>query len=257
MSQANIPKTIHYIWFGNQPMPKISKQCIESWKKYCPDYEIKLWTEENFDVNQIPYCKQAYQRKKYAFVSDYARLYILYHYGGIYLDIDVEMRKGLDDLLGNSCFMGFETRGKVAPGLILGSHQENKCVKQLMEQYEKLPAFPKKKHNICDMTTHFLKEKMGLKPIDEIQYLEDVTVYPQEYFCASDWITRKSNITENTYCFHHYAGSWMNPWQKLKRMIRNKIEQIRIAPKKVGRNNQSFLTDWLKTDRIRKKKERR
>ena len=157
-----IPKIIHYFWFGKKELPNIFNKCIESWKKYCPDYEIKLWTEDNFDVDIIPYCKQAYQKKRYAYVSDYARLYVLYNYGGIYLDIDVEMLKNIDDLLVNECFMGFEEGNKVAPGLILGTVKGNENIKNIMNIYEKYKKFPKKKHDICKITTKYLKKCKNL-----------------------------------------------------------------------------------------------
>ena len=118
-----IPKIIHYCWFGRKALPRSAKKCIESWKKYLPDYEIKEWNEDNFDVNMIPYTQEAYSAKRYAFVSDYARFYILYHYGGIYFDTDVEVIKPIDDILEKGAFMGCETIAEeeiplyVAPGL--------------------------------------------------------------------------------------------------------------------------------------------
>lgn len=103
-----IPKIIHYCWFGRGPLPELAQKCIASWKKYLPDYEIKEWNEDNFDVNIIPYTAEAYQAKKYAFVSDYARFWIMYHYGGIYFDTDVEVIRPMDDIVANGNFMGFE-----------------------------------------------------------------------------------------------------------------------------------------------------
>lgn len=226
MVNNKIPKVIHYFWFGKKDLPDIFDKCFKSWKEHCPDYEIKLWTEENFDVNIIPYCKHAYQKKKYAYVSDYARLYILYTYGGIYLDIDVEMLKNIDNLLKNECFMGFEERNKVAPGLILASVKGNKNIKNIMNIYENFKKFPNKKHDICKITTKYLKEHKNLKNSDKIQQLDGITIYPKDYFCASDWITNEINITENTYCLHHYSGSWMNKWQKFKKFIRKMLHKL-------------------------------
>ena len=121
-----IPKIIHYCWFGRNPLPELALKCIASWKKYMPDYEIKEWNEDNFDVNIIPYTAEAYAQKKYAFVSDYARFWILYRYGGIYFDTDVEVIRPIDDIIARGNFMGFETdpnpkkgdasEGRVAPG---------------------------------------------------------------------------------------------------------------------------------------------
>ena len=103
-----IPKIIHYCWFGGKPLPKLAKKCIASWKKFCPDYEIKEWNESNFDLNSCTYVKEAYDSKKYAFVSDYARFWILHRYGGVYFDTDVELLKSIDDILADGAFMGVE-----------------------------------------------------------------------------------------------------------------------------------------------------
>lgn len=122
-----IPKVIHYFWFGKKEKPPIYHKCIESWKKYCPDYEIKEWTEDNFDININPYVSEAYKKEKYAFVSDYARFYILYNYGGIYLDIDVEILKNIDEFLQEKVFMGFEDRNQVAPRIDNRSTKTTEC----------------------------------------------------------------------------------------------------------------------------------
>ena len=117
-----IPKIIHYCWFGRNPLPPLALECIASWRKFLPDYEIKEWNEDNFDVNSIPYTAEAYRQKKYAYVSDYARFCILYQYGGIYFDTDVEVIKPLNDIIAKGNFMGFEqdpdgenTPGRYAP----------------------------------------------------------------------------------------------------------------------------------------------
>lgn len=226
MINYKIPKIIHYFWFGKKELPEIFYKCIESWKKYCPDYEIKLWTEENFDVNIAPYCKQAYEKQKYAYVSDYARLYTLYNYGGIYLDIDAEILKSLDTLLTNECFMGFEDRGQVAPGLIIGSTKNNETIEEILNIYDRFERFPSKKHDICVITTNYLIKNKKLQIDDKIQKLEGITIYPKEYFCACDWITKETNITESTYCVHHYIGSWMNKKEKIKNVVRKETYKI-------------------------------
>ena len=130
-----IPKVIHYCWFGGNPMPKLAKKCIKSWKKYLPDYEIIEWNESNFDINCCNYVKEAYQEQKFAYVSDYARLKIIYDNGGIYLDIDVEIIKPLDDLLKYDSFFGFENPEFIATGLGFGAVKHNKIVKQMMDEY--------------------------------------------------------------------------------------------------------------------------
>lgn len=130
-----IPKIIHYCWFGENPLPELAQKCIASWEKYCPDYEIKEWNENNFDLNGCAFVKEAYEAKKWAFVSDFARLKIIYEEGGIYLDTDVEILKSFDTLLGNKCFLGEETSGFVATGLGFGAEKYNPIIKELLEMY--------------------------------------------------------------------------------------------------------------------------
>ncbi len=139
-----IPKVIHYCWFGRNPLPSLAIKCIESWRKYLPDYEIKEWNEDNFDVNIIPYTQEAYQVGKYAFVSDYARFWILYKYGGLYFDTDVEVIKPMDDIIARGPFMGCEkdvsdtSVASVAPGLGLGVNPGLGLYKEILEMYSKL-----------------------------------------------------------------------------------------------------------------------
>ena len=142
----SIPKVIHYCWFGKGEMPKLAKKCIKSWKKYCPDYEIICHNEDNFDCFQNRYMSEAYQAKKWAFVSDYARLKIIYDNGGIYLDTDVEIIKPIDDLLRNKGFMGFDEKGIVATGLGFGAEKGNEIIGEFLKDYN-----------------NYIKENPGLK----------------------------------------------------------------------------------------------
>ena len=135
-----IPKVIHYCWFGHNTLPELAVKCIESWKKYLPDYEIKEWNEDNFDVNVIPYTEQAYKAKKYAFVSDYARFWILYHFGGVYFDTDVEVIKPMGEFIAQGPFMGCENgigEGglRVAPGLGIGIEAGSSLYKEILDKY--------------------------------------------------------------------------------------------------------------------------
>ena len=132
-----IPKIIHYCWFGRNPLPKTAEKCIRSWKKYCPDYEIIRWDESNFDVNCNEYCREMYEQEKWAFLTDYVRLRVVYENGGIYLDTDVEVIKPLDDLLHNSAYMGLETTDKVATGLGFGAERNHWFIGENMKYYEK------------------------------------------------------------------------------------------------------------------------
>ncbi len=215
-----IPKIIHYCWFGRNPLPEIAIKCIESWKKYCPDYEIKEWNEDNFDVNIIPYTKQAYAAKKYAFVSDYARFWILYKYGGLYFDTDVEVIKPLDEVVARGPFMGCENNVKlpgatvptVAPGLGLGVNPGLGLYKELLDVYSTFNFVNTdgtlNTKTIVDYTTEILV-KHGLKSTNEIQKCAGVWIYPKEYFCPKNVSTKILKITSNTVSIHHYDGSWL------------------------------------------------
>lgn len=225
-----IPKIIHYCWFGRNPLPPLAKKCIKSWKKFLPDYEIKEWNEDNFDVNMIPYTKEAYESKKYAFVSDYARFWILFHHGGLYFDTDVEVIKPMDNIIKRGPFMGCENKASdtsvasVAPGLGLGVNPGLKLYKDLLEHYShlhyKLSDNNYNTATIVTITTEYLVNK-GLKATNSIQRIEDVYIYPKEYFCPKDYYTGIINITQNSYTIHHYDASWLPWYEKLERSIFN------------------------------------
>lgn len=213
-----IPKIIHYCWFGRNPLPPLAIKCIESWKKFLPDYEIKEWNEDNFDVNIIPYTSEAYAAKKYAFVSDYARFVILYNYGGIYFDTDVEVIKPMNDILNKGPFMGFEKdpdfwqNGYVAPGLGLAVIPKMEIIKRMIDNYKNLHfILSDNSYNmeftIVDYTTKVL-ESVGLKHKPGIQNLNGITIYPSEYFAPINFISRRLHITENTRTIHRYMSSW-------------------------------------------------
>lgn len=210
-----IPKIIHYCWFGGNPLGENEKKCIESWKKYFPDYEIKLWDENNYDVNKTLYTKQAYEEKKYAFVSDYARFDILYQYGGIYFDTDVEVIKPMDDIIKQGAFLGCESVAKkdmVNPGLGMAVEVGNVFYREVVEHYKSLQFLgvngEKKDGTVVSIVTELLK-KRGFKNKKEIQKVEEITIYPQEYFCPMNYLTNEIHITENTYTIHHYSASWL------------------------------------------------
>ncbi len=219
-------KIIHYCWFGHNEKPKIILKCIESWKKYLPDFEIKEWNEDNFDINHNIYVKQAYEAKKYAFVSDYVRFLVLEQYGGIYLDTDVEVIKPLDDLLENEAFSGFEVDEYVAPGLILYvKDPNNEIMKKTREWYDNAAFLDENgeriKINVCNIFTNILKE-YGFVPNGQLQNCGGMVLYPVDYFCPFDDATGKLNKTENTYTIHWYAKSWMSK----RKILRNKITRI-------------------------------
>ena len=219
-----IPKIIHYIWLGGKPLPKIVEKCMASWKKYCPDYEIKRWDESNLDLNKYEFAKDAYEAKKYAFASDVMRTDILYNEGGIYLDIDVELIKPIDDVLQNhDCVMGFETSNMIAPGLLMASVAGNQDLLNILDVYKNLRFNIKNMENItvCEIFTRYYKQK-GLKRENISQQIENTKFYSSEYFSPINVVTNKKKITKNTYSIHWYNASWYTPKQKLK----NKIKKI-------------------------------
>ena len=218
-----IPKIIHYIWFGNRQKSKKIEKCINSWKQFCPDYEIIEWNETNFDVKCHPFAEEAYEAGNYAFASDIARLIILYEYGGIYVDADVEFIKNPDDLLDNQAFIGIETDLYVNSGQMFGCEKGYVLLKEHLEQYDVLSFVN------CDditaitcpkMLTALLIEK-GFKTDGSEQTIEGLHIYPQDYFNPFDIRTGKMQITENSYSIHWSAHSWASQGK-----IRQKIVQL-------------------------------
>ena len=192
---ALIPKIIHYCWFGKGDMPKLETECIRSWKKHLPDYEFVLWNEERFDVTKHPYVKEAYEAKKYAFVTDYVRLYALYNYGGIYMDTDVEALKPLDPFLVHKAFIGCESDVLLGTGTI-GAESGHPWIKDLLAEYEnKRFILPDGSYDTIPNTylvAEFTKKAYGWEPKDAYQVLkEDLHVYPFDFFCAKDLRTVK------------------------------------------------------------------
>lgn len=207
-----IPKVIHYCWFGGNPLPEDAKRCIESWKKYLPDYQIKEWNERNFDVSILKYTQQAYASRKFAFVTDYVRLYVLYTEGGIYMDTDVEVLKSFDTFLHHKAFSGFESDGNVPTGM-MAAEKGSIWAKELLDDYT-FREFIKDDGSL-DMTTNttvitnYMVEK-GLILNNTFQDFPDLaTMYPSEYFCPKDHGTGQIHLTKNSFCIHHFAGSWL------------------------------------------------
>jgi len=227
-----IPKIIHYCWFGGNPLPSEALMCIASWKRFFPDYQIKEWNESNFDVRAIPYIQQAYDAKKYAFVSDYARFWILYHEGGLYFDTDVEVIKPMDSIIAQGAFMGCETSPTpscpeitVNPGLCLGVEKGHPLYKALLDLYATLtfqiPDGSPSYKTVVGITTEFL-EQHGLQTSSSIQNIEGINIYPKEYFCPIS-ISGDTQITDHTYSIHHYAQSWRPTSHRVIRALILKI----------------------------------
>ncbi len=204
-------KILHYCWFGGNPLPESAKRYMETWKKFCPDYEIKRWDESNFDVNSVPFVAEAYAAKKWAFVSDYVRTYALYHEGGLYVDTDVEFVKGIDDLTGTS-FMGFELPDIVNPGLILYAVTPREAFyEEILKRYESLHFSAEEMRDLTSpkIFTKLLTER-GLRLDGTLQHVGDVTVYPMEYFQPMGVKWKEVSATPNTRSIHHYNASWID-----------------------------------------------
>ncbi len=222
-----IPKKIHYCWFGGKSLNKLGKKCLKSWKKHFPDYEIIEWNESNFDFNCCQYVKEAYEAKKWAFVSDYARYKILYEQGGIYFDTDVEVVKGFEDILEKGSFMGCENSVAdiaiaVNPGLGCAAEPGLSFYREILDDYERSSFLNEdgspNLYTIVERTTDLLK-KHGLKNTTEIQKVADINIYPAEYFCPIDMRSGVLNITENTRSIHRYAASWESKYSVVRGRI--------------------------------------
>lgn len=230
-----IPKKIHYCWFGGRELPDDVKKCIESWKKYCPDYEIIQWDESNYDLSKNDYVKYTYENKKYAFLTDYVRLDIIYQEGGIYLDTDVELIKPLDDLLDCKGYIGMEQIGTINTGQGFGAIKHHKFIKENKEFYENYIFLDQnnkfKKITCVKISTNILK-KYGLVKKDIKQIVDDMIIYPVEYFCPIKMGTNKISVTKNTYSIHHFAGTWKSS-NKILRKVHYYLIPIKIAIKKI------------------------
>ena len=233
-----IPKIVHYCWFGRNPLPVSAQKCIASWRKFFPDYEIKEWNEDNIDVNIIPYTQQAYEAKKYAFVSDYARFWILYHEGGLYFDTDVEVIRPFDDILKRGAFMGLEIDGskkgtKVAinPGLGLGAEAGLQIYHEILDSFTKLNFYDvdggRNKYTMIPMVTDIFLRR-GLLSNSHVQQICGITIYPQCYFNPYNSINGKLQLTSETHSIHWYSATWIEPralWLlKIKRIIRRLLK---------------------------------
>lgn len=227
-----IPKIIHYCWFGGKQHPNSVIKCIKSWRKYMPDYEIKEWNEDNFDVKFNKYTTEAYEAGKFAFVSDVARFYILYQEGGIYLDTDVEIIKPLDHIIQKGGFMGIEipSDGKslplINPGLGLCAPIGHQVLKSVIDYYNTLsyinPLTGEKYEGTVVTHTTKVLSNLGLQPTNNIQNICGINIYPKDFFNPLDDATGKLNTTDNTHTIHWYSKTWIDQsslYTRLSRML--------------------------------------
>ena len=239
-----IPKRIHYCWFGRNEKPELAVKCIESWKKYLPDYEIKEWNEDNFDVSMNTYVKQAYETRKYAFVTDYVRLYALYNEGGVYMDTDVEVLKSYDPFLSHNAFSGFENNGYVPTGM-MAAEKGSLWAKELLDDYNDRSFI--NTDGSLDLTTNTatITDYMIRKGLIRNNTFQDFpglcTMYPSEYFCPKDHATGEIKITSNTVCIHHFAGSWLELSWSRKMLHKMKYKMTELF----GARFTSFVSDLL------------
>ncbi len=222
-------KTIHYCWFGHNKKSRKILKCISSWEKFFPDWEIKEWNEDNFDINCCNYVKTAYELKKWAFVSDYCRFFVLHAYGGLYFDVDVEVIKPFPSNIFDSPFLGLETGKEVsiAPGLAFFTHAGDRFCCNMLRQYEK-EAFVKDGFTfktICQRSVEYFASK-GFKTIDKFQSIDGYNIYPSEYFCPLNNYTRKTHFTNNTLAIHLYLGSWLSKKERLSISLNRFLRKI-------------------------------
>lgn len=220
-----IPRVIHYCWFGHNPLPESARKCIASWRRYCPDYEIQEWNEDNFNLHICPYVEEAYKSKKWAFVSDYARFWILYNYGGLYFDTDVELIRPIDQIVFNGPFMGIEAGNNlVAPGLGLGAVDGMTIYAEILKFYDNAHFLkPDGTQNEITVVMHvsdiLRKHGWNETKANIITRIEGINIYPEDYFCPQNYFTGDTKITCNTVSIHHYSMTWKSYLDKIIKKI--------------------------------------
>lgn len=219
----SIPKIIHYCWFGRSEKDDLTKKYINTWKKILPDYEFKEWNESNFNININKYVFEAYNNKKWAFVSDYVRIWALYNQGGIYLDTDVEVIKNFEDLLESDLFFGLEQKGRVSTAVI-GAKRKNNFLKDILNYYDTIRF---EVNGVLNQTpnTIIISEMLYNKGLDKEQQENciidnSIYIYSQEYFSPKDPLTNVINRSNNTYAIHYFSASWQGYKYKIKLFIK-------------------------------------
>lgn len=237
-----IPPKIHYCWFGGKGKPKLAQKCIASWKRFCPDYEIIEWNENNVDLAEYPYLEWCYKNKKWAFLSDLVRLLVVFKYGGIYLDTDVEVVKPLDTLLGGQAFYGFENNEFVASGLGFGAVAGHTSVKKMIELYADM--LPDENGELklvgCPVLNTLALKGMGLHCDGQYQEFDGIIILSAEYLNPYDNSTGTLKQTVNTYSIHWYAKSALSPYAILRSRLTRPVHRI------FGVNSLKWLRRWYR-----------
>lgn len=253
-----IPKIIHYCWLSGDPIPADLQKCMRTWKKILPDYEFMLWDTKKFDINSSLWVKQAFENKKYAFAADYIRLYALYYYGGIYLDMDVEVLKSYNPLLHLNMFIGKDHTLKNIEAATWGATKKLDFIKVLLDFY-KTQSFIKEDgtFNIEPMPYVVMKiwekNNYNIIPVENIEESyninkkipQSIPIFPREWFCPLDWYTYKLHKTKNTFSIHRYKGSWLEDKIRKERNILSKLgpyipriwRKIQFFIRKIHKNN--------------------
>ena len=225
-----IPKIIHYCWFGRGQMPALAEKCLASWSKYLPEYKVMVWNEDTFDIDAHPYTREAYQARKFAFITDYVRLWALKEHGGVYMDTDVEVIRPLDEFLDNPAFSGFEDETHIPTG-IRASEKIGQWVSEQLAYYNdrhfiKDDGSLDTTTNVTIMCDNMSKEGFVLKNSRQ-NFKGIIEIYPKDYFCPKSYRTGKIHLTPNTHTIHHFAGSWHSPWQRFKSFIKPLFFRLR------------------------------
>ena len=243
---AQIPKVIHYCWFGGNPLGPTELKCIESWRRFLPDYRIVQWDETNFDFNSCDYASEAYRAEKWAFVSDYARFKVLYEYGGLYFDTDVELIKPIDDLIEKGSFMGLEHDfsesendcKRINPGLGLAAAPGLDFYKAILDEYEDAHfdclADATTQVTVVHRTTRMLY-RFGMKNVSGIQMVAGIYLYPSDYFNPKDFFTGEINLSKNTRSIHHFGMSWFSKEEVFEHRIVSWLYDHGIKGKVAGK----------------------
>ncbi len=221
-------KIIHYIWFGGNPISDLTKKCIATWKKYLPDFEIKEWNENNFDVTQCPFVKEAYEQKKWAFVADYTRFKVLEEYGGIYLDTDMEITKDISKYLENDLFLGVEDSKQINAAVVWAKEAHNPYIKDIVNIYESKKKFNETgdlyDESVPKVLTKYF-QKFGFDgEKDEVQIFENnkIYIYPMEYFYPLSYDYQNNKFTDNSCMIHHFDATWITPMERFKTKMKRK-----------------------------------